>query len=454
MFSWSTRHKLAYTGGALLVLSLLFTTIYFKVIYKSPSCSDGVKNGSETGLDCGGSCQKICTSDALNPIILWSKAFPVTDGVYNLSALVENPNVLSINNQVSYKFQVYDIDNQIIVSKIGTTFLPKNKKVIVFEPGVRVGQRKPTRTDFQFVSFGFWAKDQNPEPDLSIDHGILLSTTTSPRIEGSVTNNSLQTIDHLELTAQVLDGKDNTVAVSRTFVDNLTKKSSQQFVFVWNKPFDLGVASCLLPSNVVLVLDQSGSMASLGGNPPEPFETVKKNAVQFSLGSNSNDQIGVVSFAKMAQIKINLSSEIGNVQDAIESLSVATSTENNGTNIADGLSLALQMLSPVNNENSTQAVILLTDGVPTDPIQSGMSDYPKISATEQAKKIKDANISVFTIGLGKDISEGFLKGLASDNSRYFFAPTKNDLSNIYNKVRSSICTLKPSVIQIIYRIVP
>jgi len=43
----------------------------------------------------------------------------------------------------------------------------------------------------------------------------------------------------------VMDDKENTVAVSRTFVEGLAKNSSQDFVFTWPSKFNIGTEPCL-----------------------------------------------------------------------------------------------------------------------------------------------------------------------------------------------------------------
>ena len=47
------KRRLIYGGSVLLVLALIFGTIFWKLLYSAPTCSDGVKNGDEKGVDCG-----------------------------------------------------------------------------------------------------------------------------------------------------------------------------------------------------------------------------------------------------------------------------------------------------------------------------------------------------------------------------------------------------------------
>ena len=57
----------------------------------APSCSDGVSNGDETGVDCGGSCSTLCTADLYEPVEELVYAVLDSDGTFqkqfNLASL-------------------------------------------------------------------------------------------------------------------------------------------------------------------------------------------------------------------------------------------------------------------------------------------------------------------------------------------------------------------------------
>jgi hypothetical protein len=122
------------------------------------------------------------------------------------------------------------------------------------------------------------------------------------------------------------------------------------------------------------------------------------------------------------------------------------------TNITGGLTDAYDELkSERGRSDARKAIILLTDGIPTMPTKVGDSKYPATSAQELASEIKSAGVTIYTIGLGKDVDSAFLKSISLDDDHYFFAPSKETLSSVYNKIVSNLCVKKPSVINIIYR---
>lgn len=450
MESWSTRRRFIYGGSVLLVLAIILGVAFFKVFYKAPTCMDGVRNGDEKGIDCGGSCINLCTSETLTPIVLWSEIFNISGDVYSAVAYVENPNISSKNRRAEYQFQIYDENNKLITVVDGQTSIPKNKKFAVFETGIVLRGSKPKTSSFEFKKFSVWERDTEEEPELFLEYSALLFPTTTPRITGMVKNQSTKTVPELELAVLVLDGNENVVAASRSFVENLSPKMTQDFVFTWPKPFNLGVEACINPVDVIVALDKSGSMKSESSNPPEPFNTVIATAKDFVGNLKEEDQVGVVSFGDSSILESALSFNKDFAVNAISNMFLSDKLEQ--TNITAGLTSAFDELKSNRSKlGSKRALILLTDGVPTEPKKEGVSDYPVISAQGVSTDMKNSGVHVYTIGLGQNIGEGFLKTISTDDSHYFFAPTKNDLSAIYKKIADGLCTKKPNAITVIYR---
>ncbi|MFZ2522849.1 MAG: VWA domain-containing protein [Minisyncoccia bacterium] len=450
MYAWAVKRRLIYGGIVLVFFLIIFSFIFWKYFYKAPTCFDGMKNGDEKGIDCGGGCKNLCTADTLSPVVLWSKIFNVSGDIYTAVAYIQNPNITSFNPNALYKFRVYDANKNVIMEKDGQTSIPKNKMFAVFETSLQFKGVKPKSVSFEFTNFSPWQKNTEPEPDLLVLYGTLEATTTSPRITGKITNNSLRSISSLELDVFVLDSKENVVAASRSFIDNLYKGTTQDFVFTWPKPFDLGVVECANPVDVILSLDRSGSMRSESKDPPEPFNTVLSTAADFVKNFGSGDQVGIVSFGTNSRLESRLLMNKDESVNSVVSMKLSSTSEQ--TNIAGGLSDAYtELLSSNARVGAKKAIILLTDGIPTEPTQPGVSDYPTVSAEQTADTIKSSGIDIYTIGLGKEINEVFLKKISTDDKHYFNAPNKSSLSNIYKSIGTGLCSRKPNVITVIYR---
>ena len=242
MALWSTKRRFVYGGSVVLVFAVIVIGVFWSLIYRAPTCSDGVKNGDEFGVDCGGSCKNLCSSDALSPVVLWAKVFNISGDVYSAVAYVENPNINSKNQKANYQFRVYNSDGKLITIREGETSIPKGKKFAVFETGIILKNEKPKSADLEFLSFSPWEKDMSLNQEVYIQHSVLLSTTTTPTIAGVISNDSLKDISKLELVVFLIDENENVIGASQTFIDNLRRETSQDFVFTWQKPFDTEVS--------------------------------------------------------------------------------------------------------------------------------------------------------------------------------------------------------------------
>jgi hypothetical protein len=235
--SWSSRRQTLYIGGIGGVLLLLIGLPLFLVFYHPPSCTDGKKNQDELGVDCGGSCQKICPFQIPEPIVKWARSLSVQSGVYNAVAYIENPNVGFGALMVPYIFRIYDKDGLLISERKGQTFVPPGKIFAIFEPAIDVGERVPDRTLFEFTKVFDWQRMTAKEDSLFVSKFALTEETLSPRLEVDISNRSVRPIGEAEVVALVFDTQNNVVGFSRTITPAIPPQSSTHSVFTWPKPF-------------------------------------------------------------------------------------------------------------------------------------------------------------------------------------------------------------------------
>ena len=90
-------------------------------------------------------------------------------------------------------------------------------------------------------------------------------------------------------------------------------------------------------------------------------------------------------------------------------------------------------------------LVLLTDGLPTI---EGDADVVA-EATSVAQELTASGVEVYVIGLGENVDAQFVRSIASNNSRAYFAPTGADLANIYSEITSSLCEAGEGKIEVI-----
>lgn len=457
---WASRRKSIYLVAMVLLLSSVSFVIFWQFWYSAPSCFDHLKNGDETGVDCGGSCSLICSESALKPIVRWDpRLFEISPGLWSILIYVENPNVSAMATYLPYTFTIYDQNNNVLLTKNGATILPKNQTVGIFEGGMAI-KGMPKRAIFDLGDKIVWQKSIAPDPNLAVIHSPLLRLDSMPRIEANVKNKEIYDIKNIELVAAIFDGNDNAIAASRTFVEKLKGGEDTNIFFTWPKPFDLGSKACENPSNVMLLLDRSGSMASLGANPQRPLTDAKEAAISFINRLTNKDKVGAISFATKSKnpIDLNLTNDFASAQKSVEAVKIEGGSTQY-TNIYEALHSAWQELVSLRVLTGTsKIIILLTDGVANNPpnpnggAEAEDIKYAENMALQESVNLKKDDIILYTVGLGQKINESFLKQISSGDDHYFFAPSPDNLETIYKNISSAICKEIPARIEITYKI--
>jgi len=235
--TWGQRRKFIYLGTIVVIFIIIVVWIFMAYFYKTPTCFDKKQNQTELGVDCGGPCQLLCPAQYVPLTVLWSRFSKVSDGVYNVLAYIENPNISAGANNLTYTFKLYDSRGILLKERSGRTFAPANKIMAVFEADMLTGNNVPVRVDFSFTSPAVWLKQNSKETGLSISQSVLSREDTAPRLSTTITNKTINIINQVEAIAIAYNELGNTVAFSRTIVDSLIGKEAREISFNWPKPF-------------------------------------------------------------------------------------------------------------------------------------------------------------------------------------------------------------------------
>lgn len=240
MLSWSVRRRLIYLA-IILFLAAIAAVATFIFLKKPPTCFDGKKNGDEVGIDCGGSCSLVCAVEIMPLKVIWSRLFDIGSSKYDVVALVKNPNLKHGATQVEYTFRLWDKDNLLINSKTSKTFINPKEDLVIFESRIDVGKKVPTRTTFELDDSPLWQKIDRVPPKLTFSNKRFENEPV-PRLIATLKNESLVTVKNISVSA-ILSGEDqNAVAVSSTFMEELSGGESRDVSFSWPQPFTVEIS--------------------------------------------------------------------------------------------------------------------------------------------------------------------------------------------------------------------
>lgn len=196
--------------------------------------------------------------------------------------------------------------------------------------------------------------------------------------------------------------------------------------------------------NIMVVIDESPSMAAKDFPPENRFEAAKSVITQF-INNREHDPIGLVSFGKEAALRVPPTLDYQRIIGVLKSLSIMDLGD--GTAIGMGLAVALLHLEQTTAKE--KIIILITDG---------KNNAGEISPKTSVAMARSMGIRVYSIGVGTDREvpleftdprtgkhyEGVLQGsfdeeilkriAAKTGGRYYSASSPGSLSYIFNAI--------------------
>lgn len=233
---WGVRRQLLYYAVATVLVVVIGYVSWTAFLSRAPTCQDGVKNGNEAGIDCGGGCALVCADQSQLPTLLWVRSFPQGGG-YSAVAYLQNPNVGAGAKRVSYTFRLFDEKNTLLVERDGYADIPPIQTVPILETNIDVGGRTVARTLFEFTSEPVWSRvSADKLPPIRITDQSLAADGT--RLTGTLVNETLDEVRNVRLVAVVFDASGVARGASQTLITRLARQSSEPIIFTWPNGFE------------------------------------------------------------------------------------------------------------------------------------------------------------------------------------------------------------------------
>jgi Ca-activated chloride channel family protein len=174
------------------------------------------------------------------------------------------------------------------------------------------------------------------------------------------------------------------------------------------------------PLNLVVALDVSGSMAGA------PIEYVRQGLLLMLDALEPNDRLTLVTYSDAASVLVGgatIAESSAELAAAIGGLAAG-----GGTNIFDGLSVALGLAHAQRDPERQNRVMLLSDGEATAGIQS----TPKLVAL--ARDYAEQGIGLTVVGMGTEFDVELMRSLGEAGSgNFYFAANHADVVEIFSE---------------------
>ncbi len=173
--------------------------------------------------------------------------------------------------------------------------------------------------------------------------------------------------------------------------------------------------------NLAVVVDVSGSMAG-----DDKLGYVKTGLLKMLEVLDGEDLLTIVTYSNHAELLVPPTA-VTPENKALITDHVLALQPDGGTNIHDGLQMGYeQTMLNISNDEMTPRVMLLSDGVVTQGIQSSQA------ILNMSQSFNDAGVGVTTVGVGSDLDFDLMHGLAAQgNGNFYFLDTPDKLEQVF-----------------------
>ncbi len=227
-------------GGRLqkqMIIGLVFVLIFIGIGYglyfgftPKVSCTDGIKNGQEEGLDCGAlACGRACEPVIMPIDVVSSNLFKVGQTDYDFVAQISNPNTSYGASRVEYSLDAFNYSGATYILPGQTkwlvvTALKSTQEITDIKLVINNAQWQKLDMPVNAVNFMLRRKDYHPTP-------------RGTELEGVLYNDSNYDFDKVDVVVILFDETSNILGVSRTDIRTFISKTERGFNVLW--PFAL-----------------------------------------------------------------------------------------------------------------------------------------------------------------------------------------------------------------------
>jgi hypothetical protein len=245
--SWRQSRKIAFIFVIIIIISGLLAYKIYPYFNKPATCFDSKQNGDERGVDCGGSCKLICTTDVIPLDVKYAKAVSSDIGLYDIAALIENRNKDkdTSDGSIDYAFLIYDKSGSIIKTISGSTTLPLGQSFPVVIQNVpialsagnsitnvvlNISNNKPWQAQDSTYANSFFKV-------ANIDFKRNFNNISQLKV--SVTNLTKAYFRNVPVSVLVFDSNHNLIATNETILKEVQAGESKDVVFTWRSPLSI-----------------------------------------------------------------------------------------------------------------------------------------------------------------------------------------------------------------------
>jgi len=223
-------------GGFYLAIVFGVAWFFYRAAVPAATCTDGVQNGGEEGVDCGAAACGVLCAVAVQPLTVEETVLLKAGDGYDVLAHLENPNPLYGASRVDYTMTVTDASGAVLATRRGNTYVnPLQPRYLLFPlQGVTgVPAKAELQIDVAQVQWGALTTDAKGDIQFGVRNDVRTPASDSLRFEASVLNRSRFDFDAVDVVVLLKDGAKKVVGANTTLIRTLVAGEERSFVMEW-----------------------------------------------------------------------------------------------------------------------------------------------------------------------------------------------------------------------------
>ena len=235
-----TTKKIVYGIGYLAFFILVVGGVFSIFSGSEETCSDGIQNQGEEGIDCGGPCEP-CDVLTLKELHTSSyvSVFPSGEQEIVLLGQVTNPNETHTAKRFSYTFEIYDGEGNVIEEEKGIDSVPALGRRYLFNAGVRVPYSDTGKVSLKIEDTS-WEKAIAGATPALVTNGVETKVENDQiRVSGTVQNQSSFIARDIRVVAVLFDKYGIEVFASQTLISSIWGFEEGEFAVLFPRNEDI-----------------------------------------------------------------------------------------------------------------------------------------------------------------------------------------------------------------------
>ena len=218
-----------YGAFFLLIFGGIIWGAYLWFVKPAPSCSDGIQNQGEQGIDCGGPCANVCIPSDIKPIGATGQLqiFHSTPTGISILVQVQNPNSAYAADRFSYTFKIYDNQNVLLSEITDESFVYGSE--IKYLGAFNLPFPNANRIEL-FIGTPEWVPaDSFKKPALVVQNVQTASTASGLQANGRFVNNDSVALGKVTALSIFYDASGKPAGISKNEVTDVLPGETRTF---------------------------------------------------------------------------------------------------------------------------------------------------------------------------------------------------------------------------------